>query len=135
MFQGREVDLEECWLYAGYISEQGYGHLWHKGKKYIVHRLSYETFVGPIPDGLVIDHLCRVRCCMNPDHLDPVTVRINSMRGLGAEINRLKTHCPTGHEYTEENTQYFGKNPGRRCRQCALVRKKLDYQRIKASYA
>ncbi|MGC0251548.1 HNH endonuclease signature motif containing protein [Pseudactinotalea sp. Z1748] len=88
------------------------------------HRVSYEAFVGPIPDGLVIDHLCRVRECVNPDHLDVVKQRENIMRSpiaLGA-LNAAKTHCPQGHEYSPENTYiYRPKNRsfiGRQCRTC-----------------
>lgn len=126
-YNGSMINTDDCWLYAGYKSDLGYGQLWHKGKRYIVHRLSYETFVGPIPDGLVIDHLCRVRHCFNPSHLEPVTARENTLRGEGVLVNKRKTHCPRGHEYTLENTSINSRG-WRICKACEVVRHSMYYK-------
>jgi hypothetical protein len=75
-------DRTGCWLWDGYISTTGYGSIKFQGRIGSVHRLSYESFVGPIPEGLQIDHLCRVRACCNPEHLEPVTSRENTIRGF-----------------------------------------------------
>ena len=90
------------------------------------HRLAYELVKGPISDGLQIDHLCRNRACINPDHLEAVTQRENILRGEGvAALNARKTHCPQGHAYDEENTLILtGRQAGaRRCQICARDRK------------
>lgn len=80
----------------------------------------YEAFVGPIPDGLQIDHLCRVRHCVNPAHLEPVTIAENVRRGAAAQ-----THCKYGHEYTPENTVIH--HGGRECRTCNRIRSRRRY--------
>ena len=110
---------EGCWLWTGSINESGYGLLIEKaGGKQInhrAHRWSYEYHIGPIPDGLVLDHLCRVRRCVNPDHLEPVTDAENIRRGVS--WNGSKTHCKRGHEFTSENTGIQNGNH-RFCRAC-----------------
>ena len=105
-----------CWEWAGAISRQGYGSLGRGGKKVYAHRAMYELLVGPIPDGLELDHLCRNRKCVNPSHLDPVTHAENTRRAAAGI-----THCPHGHEYTVENTAYTSKG-WRRCRACGRER-------------
>jgi len=72
-----------CWLFteAGRENRNGYSRLWWKGKERMAHILSYEAHVGPVPSGLLVDHRCRMRCCINPDHLEPVTPRVNTLRG------------------------------------------------------
>jgi len=104
-----------CWLWtAATYKKTGYSQFKKSGKVFLGHRVSYEVFVGPIPVGLCIDHLCRVRHCVNPAHLEPVTGKENLRRGL---LGVLLTHCPQGHAYDEKNT-YHGKK-GRQCRSCA----------------
>lgn len=132
------INTNDCWLYAGYKDPQGYGRIFYtrngKTKYEYSHRVSYETFKQPIVDPLVIDHLCKVRHCINPDHLEPVTVRENTLRGDGVLVNIKKTHCPRGHEYTPENTVSYS-NTWRRCRQCIKARNRVNYLRTKAPYA
>lgn len=107
-----------CWIWLG-KPHDGYGRLVADGREQRAHRWVYEQMVGPIPRGLQLDHLCRVRRCVNPLHLDPVDARTNLMRGLThAAANIAKTHCPYGHPYDEANT--FRKRNGRSrgCREC-----------------
>lgn len=121
----------ECWLWTAYLDYKGYGRL-HVGDKVILaHRWAYEALVGPIPEGLTVDHLCRVRRCVNPYHLEAVSATENVMRGesLPAQ-NARKTHCKRGHEFTPENTYSVGEK-GRGCRTC-LVELKSWYQRKKS---
>lgn len=112
-----------CWLWEGCKGIDGYGSMRFKGKPRRVHRVAYELWKGPIPEGLQLDHLCRVRACCNPAHLEPVTCKENVRRGdqgkYRAEINHAKTHCPSGHPYDEANTYYY-KNQ-RICRACQKV--------------
>lgn len=116
------VNTDDCWLWAGYKESQGYGQIFYredgKNKYHYAHRFMYEQLVGKIPEGLVIDHLCRVRHCINPDHLEVVTPRVNNDRGI--PHNQLKTHCPRGHAYAGDNllTQKSGKYRVRRCKVC-----------------
>lgn len=107
-----------CWIWTGYVINSGYGQFCYKGRQGLAHRVSYEMNVGVIPDGLVIDHLCCVKLCVNPDHLEAVTYKENNDRA--GYYNANKTHCDQGHEYTDENTRRY---PGRRyCRACERVR-------------
>ena len=112
-----------CWEWTGEIINGGYGRfkLQQHGVRhsYMAHRHTYTLLRGEIPAGLQIDHLCRNRKCCNPDHLEPVTPRVNQHRGVGfSGRNAAKTHCPRGHEYTPENTYVPPKNPRRMCRTC-----------------
>ena len=84
----------------------------------LAHRFAYETFVGPIPEGLTIDHLCRIRHCVNPEHLEAVTDRVNILRGEGISAQHARaTHCPQGHPYDLINT-YVAPDGDRDCRDC-----------------
>jgi HNH endonuclease len=115
------LGTDGCWPWLGYINGDGYGRVaWHR-RSTQAHRVVYELLVGPIPEGLQIDHLCRVRHCVNPGHMEPVSQAENLRRGAGpwpaAAINRDKTHCPHGHAYDEVNT--IRRSDGsRRCRIC-----------------
>ncbi|MDX3575967.1 HNH endonuclease signature motif containing protein [Streptomyces sp. FL07-04A] len=108
-----------CWIYTGTLDKDGYATFsMHGVGTRRVHRLMYEAKVGSIPEGMEIDHLCRVRNCVNPEHLEAVTRRENSLRSESfAAINARKTHCIHGHEFTSENT-YTKPNGHRQCRQC-----------------
>lgn len=103
-----------CIEFTGPKDRAGYGRLTKHGRHLLAHRASYEFIVGPIPDGLVIDHLCRNTSCVHPGHLEPVTHAENIRRGLAGG---LKTQCKHGHDYTPENT-YVDPKGWRRCRQC-----------------
>jgi hypothetical protein len=108
-----------CWNWTASTSS-GYGQI-RLGPTFLkAHRVSYELLVGPIPDGLTLDHLCRNRRCVNPAHLDPVPIAVNIRRGLVGSWERAKTHCKNGHPFDEENTRLTldrGKRH-RRCRAC-----------------
>lgn len=127
-----EVMPNGCWHWKGYILRQGYGQFETGDEKWLAHRFFYTKLVGPIPDGLVLDHTCHNesdcvagddclhRRCVNPAHLEPTTDVINIRRGRSA--NALKTHCPQDHEYTEQSV--VSTTGQRLCRQCAAERKK-----------
>lgn len=108
---------DECWPWLDSTAPRGYGRFWDGHRQQQAHRAAYELLVGPIPDGLQIDHLCRNRGCVNPAHLEPVTQRENVLRGIGPTANNAgKTHCKRGHEYTPENTGW--QQETRFCRTC-----------------
>lgn len=112
-----QIDSNGCFVWTAGISTQGYGKFKVGGKTALAHRWSYQLIKGEIPKGKVIDHLCRNRRCVNPDHLEAVENRENLLRGIGpSAINSAKTHCLNGHEFTAENTYHRPK--GRECRKC-----------------
>lgn len=115
----KTIKHDECWLYAGVLDTvQGYGLICANGKVYRAHRVMYENLVGTIAPYKVIDHLCRVVSCINPEHLEVVSDLENKMRGLSpAAQNARKTHCNKGHAYTPENT-IISKKGWRECRIC-----------------
>lgn len=115
-----------CWLWTGATQSSGYGSFGIDGKTHLAHRLAYELFIGPIGDGLAINHLCGVKKCVNPDHLEAVTAAENNAHaratGLApyptlAATNAAKTKCPAGHAYTGNNV-YTYPSGARRCRAC-----------------
>lgn len=109
-------DANGCLNWARPLDRYGYGNFWLCGFRHKAHRAAWLLLRGPIPDGLELDHLCRNPACVNPDHLEPVTHLVNMRRGLSGAANKAKTHCPQGHEYTEENIKWY---QGRRyCREC-----------------
>lgn len=110
------VDANGCWIWQGATSSKGYGRVRVAGKVEFAHRVSYRLHIGEIPDGLELDHLCRVRNCIRPDHLEPVTHRENMERGTMWDARRAITHCPRGHAYDEANTAII--RGCRRCRRC-----------------
>jgi hypothetical protein len=117
------VDPDGCWIWTGNQSDDGYGRIGISHNVSVrAHRAVYRELVGPIPDGLVIDHLCRVLLCVNPEHLDVVDSVENSRRGNGPQAHALRTNrCIRGHEFTEVNT-VIRKNGSRACRVCLRVR-------------
>ena len=128
---------DECWPWTGLHVESGHAHFTVGGKRVSAHRWAYEHFVGPIPEGLTIDHVkangCTRRDCVNfLRHLEPVTMGENTLRGDGpSAINARKTHCIHGHEFTPGNTYMEGNR--RRCKQCGRERALRHYYKRKAA--
>lgn len=118
LWSGARADGTGCWLWQRCRTSSGYGLINIRGRNRRAHRVAYEIVKGPIPAGLTIDHRCRGRACINPDHLEAVTNRENVMRGDTIPArNAAKTHCLNGHPFDEENTQVSAAGH-RRCRTC-----------------
>jgi hypothetical protein len=115
-----------CWISDRAANAKGYtkSRYPHDRASWYTHRLAYVLLVGPIPKGLQLDHLCRQPACCNPDHLEPVTARENLVRGETVTAREVATtHCPRGHEYTNENTYRRPDNPNKRdCKECRRQR-------------
>src|SRR5258706_11387542 len=95
----RSAGTEGCWPWLAYKKPEGYGHFRIGRDIKLVHRISYEMLIGAIPEGLQLDHLCRIRSCVNPLHLEPVTNKENVLRGEGITAKQSRqTHCLRGHE-------------------------------------
>ena len=126
-FWAKVEKTETCWLWTASRSTGSYGRFTNGGHVY-AHRFVYELLIGPIPDGLTLDHLCRVRHCVNPAHLEPVTIRENILRGeTRAAANVAKTHCLRGHLLAGAN---LTKAKGRRsCRTCMNAHGRAQYTR------
>lgn len=119
------IDWGECSLWMGTTNGVGYGVISYQGKRVYTHRLSYTLCRGQIPEGMVLDHLCRNTLCFNPNHLEPVTQRENTRRGATG----AKTHCVRNHEFTETNT-YITPDGHRSCRACRAMRERTRRQRL-----
>lgn len=126
-----------CWIYTGQHDRYGYGKHRASGGRWVApHRVAYEALVGPIPKGLVIDHLCRVRDCCNPAHLEPVTNRENTMRGETIAARRAaQTHCVNGHVLDGDNVYLRPKTGTRTCKECSRVRARAYKAKIRAQVA
>ena len=123
-----------CWLWTASKDGNGYGLFSGRpgGASIRAHIWSYEYHVGPVPDGLQLDHLCRKRACVNPEHLDPVTSRVNSLRGDTVyAANAAKTHCKRGHEFTPENT-HITTQGSRSCKTCMVIHRARHQKRKSA---
>lgn len=119
---------DTCWLWTGAKQSGGYGRFLADGKVTLVHRWTYERFVGSIPDGLTIDHACRNTSCVNPAHLRVMSREENSRL---ANTNKDKTHCDAGHALTPENVYTPPKRPTvRDCRACRRERSRAHYLRL-----
>lgn len=123
-----------CWPWLGYTNPGGYG-MYGLGGQRLAHRISYEMFVGSIPEGLVIDHLCRNRSCVNPAHLEPCGRGENVLRSpiTMPYVNAAKTHCPRGHEYSLENTYHLVRPDGTNRRDCRTCKRVLQNVRRAAA--
>lgn len=122
-----------CWLWTGFVRADGYSqaHLAGYGKQY-GHILSYEAHIGKVPIGLELDHLCRVRCCVNPRHLEAVTRRVNTLRGISPAARQARqTHCLRGHELSGANL--YRKNRHRYCRACHRMKSNSYYAKKRSS--
>lgn len=113
-----------CLLWTGSKDRKGYGRVSVDGKIRRAHRVLYELCVGPIPKKYVLDHDCRVHACIHPDHVEPVTNRVNTLRGESfAAKHAKKTHCPRGHALSGDNVYEHPKRPGtRECLTCKRLR-------------
>ena len=121
-----------CWLWTGNTTHNGYGQFTVDGRTRRAHRYAYQLLVGPIDVDKELDHLCRVRPCVNPAHLEMVTRQVNQLRGEGVgAIAARRTHCPQGHPYDLFNTRIIY-NGRRRCREC---QREQQYQRRSACKA
>lgn len=122
-----KVSESGCWEWTAGTDTHGYAQPCIEGRYQLLHRWTYATLVGPIPKGLELDHICRVRHCVNPAHLEPVTHRQNVLRGEGvAAIAARTTHCPEGHEYAGGNLIVYSDGK-RRCRECRNTQARARY--------
>lgn len=128
------VDVEPtgCWSWTDRKDPKGYGRfsrVWVDATTAFVHRLAYMAIIGPIPDDLPLDHLCRNRACCNPSHLEPVSAGVNVLRGESlAARNAAATECVHGHPFTSENT-YITPDGRRNCRKCRAEASARCYRR------
>ncbi len=122
--------VEGHWLWCASTNPGGYGQFNNGETMVIAHRWIYEQLVGPIPDGLDLDHLCRIRTCVNPEHLEAVTRSINLKRGY--EARGLKTHCAQGHPFDDANT-FVRSQGGRGCRTCRNNASRISKAKARAT--
>lgn len=122
----RVIPASGCWQWTASITATGYGRVWDGRRPDWAHRTVYKLLVGPIPDGLVLDHLCRNRACVNPDHLEPVTDAINTARGDSADVTRerwrAQRFCKRSHPLFGPNV-YHSPSGRRVCRECRRIHK------------
>lgn len=128
-FWAKVNKTDTCWLWTASLDTRGYGQFGIRhGKLVRAHRYAYESLAGPHDAGLELDHLCRVRRCVNPDHLEPVTHRTNVLRGVAPVAKRARqTHCRRGHPLTGSNL-YIKPNGTRQCRRCHADRERQRYR-------
>lgn len=112
-----------CWFWVGAITSNGYGELRIDGKMVSAHRESFTRFVRPLLPTEIVHHKCRHKSCVNPDHLQACTHKTHP--DASSSINKRKTHCPRGHEYTEANTRHMKNRVGRQCRACHNLNQKI----------
>lgn len=122
----KQGEWDDCWVWTGQFDRHGYGKFSVGGKTVYAHRFAYQDMVGDIPEGLVLDHLCRHPACVNPWHLDPVTNVVNIKRARGTEVPR--DACRNGHPYTDE-TVYVLRGI-RFCRTCNALAQQRRKERL-----
>ena len=132
----RLILVGDCWLCSAYCDPDGYGRMQRAGRSQAAHRAAYELLVGPIPEGLTLDHLCRMRDCCNPAHLEPVPLGVNTLRSptCFSAINARKTHCSEGHPFSGDNLYINPASGQRTCRACT-ARWQRDYQQRRKALA
>ena len=126
-----QIDANGCVVWLGSKRPDGYGLIHHMGKHVRAHRFAYEQKYGTVPAGLVLDHLCRNRACVNPDHMEPVTIGENVNRGIKTNQNKGLTHCKRGHSLTTENAWHYINSRGhitRKCKACSAWRQRNSHQ-------
>ena len=123
--------IGSCWIWTGSASNMGYGQVRIGKRLHLVHRVVFELLVGPVPRGLDLDHKCKQTRCFNPRHIEAVLHRENCRRGNVGAHNKIKTHCPHGHEYTPENTYVVG-GGRRQCKACTLTASRQRRERARA---
>lgn len=138
-FWSRVDKSGDCWIWKANDKTSRYGRFETRGqhgrRKVAAHRIAWELLRGLVPDGMELDHLCRNTRCVNPDHLEPVTHRVNVLRGEGICARRLRrTHCPHGHELTPENIRP-SRAGGRLCLACYVRRRREECDRLKEQRA
>lgn len=131
------IALDACWLWEGRLDgkrEYGVFYFRHEGTRNwkVAHRVAYELLIGPIPEGLMLDHLCRNGRCVNPDHLEPVTCLINTQRGFLGRRRRRDGECMNGHKHTPE-TSWIDSRGYTQCRICERSRKRPDRRSRRAA--
>jgi hypothetical protein len=119
-----KVAMGDCWEWLASFNTDGYGAAWYENKQQQAHRAVYKILVGPIPEGMQLDHLCNNRSCVNPNHLEVVDAWENNFRSQSFTAKNIKkTHCIHGHEFTDENTYIHPQRGHRHCRACQNKRK------------
>lgn len=123
-FARKIVSMDCCWEWGGAKMKRGYGRFMLNGENMMAHRVIYELLIGPIPPGLTVDHLCRNTSCMNPGHMEIVTLAENLRRrpiAGTAFLNAIKTHCPRGHELSGDNLRGGQRINNRACKACCAI--------------
>lgn len=111
-----------CWVWTACVGKDGYGRFGYDGNTQLAHRLAYQAIIGEIPSDLQCDHICRNRACTNPDHIELVTAKVNTLRGVGiSAVNARKTHCKRGHPLSGDNL-YVMPRGKRQCRECHRIK-------------
>lgn len=126
--QTRTRKIRGCWVWTGAPNSEGYGTVRYEGRMWKAHRLFYTMLVGPIPEGLTLDHTCRRRLCVRPEHLEPVTQRVNVLRGQSTAAKRARqTHCKRNHPFNAVNT-HVTKQGYRKCRVCDREKRRVVHR-------